>query len=446
MNYFFALLLIVATSRLLSGSWRKTFILPCVIVTTPMLLGAGLANLGLIPALIAPWSDRTHILVISGTVALFFGCFTLRGARFQLTEVSKDVHWDERMLLRVLLLATGIAFLANAAQFLIAGQIPLFAADPDHARMEASRNGYIHIFSVLSGHIIPIAALILFTGKNLRTKTRRILAGIMVINSLLLLLWVARGMLIYPAVTVIAIYYILNQKIFGFRKMLAVVLICLFIVSGVKYMRDVMRFGFNYSATGKQSAVTPLERGLLGNAAVLYLTIALNYEILNRYTATVPSLEPHSQGRIMAGNLTAYLPGSGTPFTELAMQNALLKKNEQEFTLTSTFFGIPYLDFGFPGVLFISFGVGLIYRMVWLRMITTGSPWSIFLYGYLVSMAVFIPYAFMYTQVSFTWFILSSYPIIYLCSCRISGASLIHQCSRIRFGRSRLQEKPSELL
>lgn len=433
MYYFLTLLLIVIASRTLSESWRKTFILPWVIVTTPMLFGAGLANLGLIPALIAPWSDKTHALVIAGTVALFAGSFTLRNVRWQLTVASNDVHWDERTLLRVLLFITGVALMANVTQFLIAGQIPIFSADPDHARLEASKNGYIHIFSVLPGHIIPITALILFTGKSLSRKTRRTLVGIMVVNSVLLLLWVARGMLIYPIVTVIAINFILDQKSFRLKKMLAVALICLVIVSGIKYMRDVIRFGINYNATGKQAGVTSLERGLLGNAAVLYLTIALNYEILNRYTATVPLLAPHSQGRIIAGNLTAYLPGSGVPYTELSFQNTVLKKYEKDFTLTSTFFGVPYLDFGFMGVISISFCVGLLYRVIWLRMIKRGSPWSIFLYGYLISMSVFIPYAFMYTQVSFTWFILSSFPIIFLCSCRAKGASLFHQKSRIDF-------------
>jgi oligosaccharide repeat unit polymerase len=328
---------------------------------------------------------------------------------------------------------TGIALLANTTQFLIAGQIPLFSADPDHARMAAGKNGYLHIFSVLPGHIIPIAALILFTGEDLRGMTRKILAGVIAVNSALLLLWVARGMLIYPVVTVVAMNFILNQKSYRLKKVLAVIVICLVIVSGVKYLRDVVRFGAGYNPSEQRIVVTGFQQGLLANAAVLYLTVALNYEILNRYTAVVPLLTPHSSGRIMAGNVTAYLPGSGAPYTELNFQNAIIKKNEKDLTLTSTLFGIPYLDFGVPGVLFISFLVGALYRAVWLRMISYGSPWSIFLYAYLISMAFFIPYAFMYTQVSFTWFLLSSFPVIFLCSCRVKGASLFHQKSRIAF-------------
>lgn len=437
MNYFLALILIVVAARGLSGSWRQTFILPWVVAAAPMLSGAALANLGLIPALIAPWSPATHAVVIAGTAALVAGSFTLRYVRCRMSIDGNDAYWDEQMLLRVLLFITGVAFIANTAQFLIAGEIPIFSADPDHARMAASKNGYIHIFSVLSGHIIPIAALVLCTGKSLHRTTRRILAGIILLNFLLLLMWVARGMLIYPVVTAIAIHYLLDQKSFGFRKTVTAALICIVIVSGVKYLRDVMRFGFDYNPVASRVATSGFRRTLAGNSAVLYLTIAMNYEILNRYTASVPVLAPHSHGRIMAGNLTAYLPGSGAAFTELAFQNAVLKKKEQDYTLTSTFFGVPYLDFGFPGVIVLSFCVGLLYRVAWLRMFTSGSPWSIYLYGYLISMAVFIPYTFLFTQVSFTWFLLSSFPIIFLCSCRVKGASLLHQRRRVNFQQVR---------
>lgn len=432
MYYFLAFLGTVAASRALSGSWRKTFVLPWVIVTTPMLLGAALANLDLIPALIAPWSGKTHALVVSGTVALLAGSFTLRRVRGELSVVSNDVYWNERMLLRVLLFITAVALAANLTQFLIAGQIPIFSADPDHARMEASKNGYLHIFSVLSGHLVPIAALILFTGKNLCGRTRATLRAIIAINSVLLILWVARGMLIYPIVTVLAMDYLLDPKSFRPRKLFAVAVMFLVVVSGVKYLRDVMRFGPDYRSA-QTRAGTGLERGLLGNATVLYLTVALNYEILNRYAAAVPLLAPHSNGRLMGGNLTAYLPGSGAPYTELNLQNAVLKKHEKDFTLTSTFFGIPYLDFGFPGVIVISFLVGRLYRTAWLGMIRKGSPWSIFLYGYLISMAAFIPYTFLFTQVSFTWFLMSCYPIIALSSCSGQGASLYRRESRIDF-------------
>jgi oligosaccharide repeat unit polymerase len=423
-SYFILLALLLGGTRLLSGSWRKTVLLPWVVLTAPMLCGAGLANLGLVPALIAPWSDSTHTLVLSGSAALFAGSFTLQRVRGRLDLAALGVHWDEPTLVKVLVCLTGVALLTNAAQFLMAGQVPMLSADPDQARMLASQNGYLHIFSVLSGHLIPIAALILFTGNALGRGTRRTLKAVIAVNFLVLLLWVARGMLIYPIVTVIAMNFLLDSASFNLRKLATVTLLFLFIVSGVKYLRDVTRFGFDYNASGQQSAASGLERGLLANASVLYLTIALNYEIVNRYLATVPLLAPHSGGRIMAGNLLAYLPGTGTPYSELQFQNAILKKNEQDYTLTSTFFGVPYLDFGLPGVLIISFLVGLVYRTAWLRVLDRGTPWGVFFYAYLVSMATFIPYAFMYTQVSFTWFLLSCYPIIFLCSCRMEGASL----------------------
>lgn len=442
MPYFIAAALILLLARPLAGSWRKALILPWVVVTTPMLLGAGLANLHFLPTLIVPWSPRTHELVTAGTIALAAGSISLRNSRSPLVVSAQEISWNAPMLLKVLSAVTVTAFTATFLEFMIAGQVPMFSSDPDHARTMASRYGVLHVFSVLSGHVIPIASLILMTGKDLSKGARRMLALIIAVNFLLLLLWVARGMLLYPLLTTVAVYYILNQKSFTLKKFALLAVLLLLIVSGVKYLRDAIRFGSNVSAVQQGPAISGIRSGVIGNAAIAYLTIALNYEILNRYTATVPSLVPHSHGRIMSGNLTAYLPGRGVPYTELDLQNTILKKNEYDLTLTSTFFGIPYLEFGLPGVILFSFAVGLLYRTVWLRMLDSGSTWYLFLYGYLISMAAFIPYTFLFTQVSFTWFILSSYPIMYLCACRTQGESLWHRRNRVWFQCGKARPTP----
>ena len=433
MFYFLTALAIILFSRILSGSWRKTFVLPWVLLTTPVLIGAGLANLELIPFLIAPWSARTHSVVILGTAALGLSSLTLKDIRRPLRAASQTVAWNETSLLRILLFVTCIAIAANALQFWIGGAIPLFSDNPDQARIEVGKNGYLHIFSVLPGHLIPITAFILMTGKGLKKSTKHFLIGIIVVCFLLLSLWIARGLLLYPFLAAIALSYLLDDTFFRLKNVLLIVAILLLIVSGIKYLRGVIQYGESFEQIQKELITIETENPLIGPSVTLYLTFALNYEILNQYVDTVPALAPHTDGRLVANHLLSFVPGHGAPFTELDYQNEILQKQDQDLTLTSTCFGIPYLDFGTIGVFISSILVGLLYRTVWIRMLRNGTPLSIFFYGYLISMVAFLPFTFIYSQVSFIWFIATSLPIVFLCMCRIKGFSLFYVKSRIVF-------------
>lgn len=428
MYYVLALAGILFAARLLAGSWRTAILLPWVVTTIPLLSGAWLASLPVSPALIAPWSGAMHMLVAGGIFALAAGSFTLKHGGSMWSLKPEHAAWSPGAAVTVLLIVTGIAAAATGAEFLIAGQVPAFSADPDHARAAASKIGFLHIFSVLSGHVIPISVLVLASGSGFTQRMKRMLAAIILVNFALLLLWVARGMLVYPLVTSLAVAFILNRKSFTTRRLAAAVLAVLLVVAGVKYARDLARFG---RTAGQEAVQGTFLQDVIGNAVVLYLTATLNYEILNRYVETVPRLEPHTGGSIMASHLLAYFPGKGEATTELEVQNRVLKKFEQEFTLTSTFFGIPYLEFGFAGVVLIGFSIGLLYRYAWLRMLERGTPWMVLLYGYLLSMAVFLPYTFLFTQVSFTWFIASSYLILLACSSRVNGATVAYGRKRI---------------
>ena len=427
MFYFLTAFIIILFSRMLSGSWRTTFILPWVLLTIPVLLGAGLANIELVPHLIVPWSSRTHLVVILGTFALGISSLTLKNVRTPLRTFSQTITWYEGSLIKVLLLVTCIAITANALQFLIGGAVPLFSSNPDQARIEVGKNGYLHIFSVLPGHLIPIGAFILLTGKDLKKNTRFILIGMITVCFLLLSLWIARGLLLYPFLAVIALSYLLDQTFFRVKKIFMIIVVLLLIVSGIKYLRGIIQYGEYFDKTQKQITKLKTENPFIGPVVTLYLTFTLNYEILNRYVSSVPALAPHTNGRLIANHLLSFVPAHGAAFTELDYQNRILKKQDQSLTLTSTCFGIPYLDFGMIGVLLTSVGVGILYRTVWICMIRNGSPLSIFFYGYLISMTAFLPFTFIYTQVSFIWFIISSFPLLLLCMCSIRGASIFYR-------------------
>jgi oligosaccharide repeat unit polymerase len=329
------------------------------------------------------------------------------------------------------LLVTCLAIVANALQFFIGGTIPLFSKNPDQARLIAGKNGYLHIFSVLPGHLIPIGAFILMTGKNLKKNTKHILKGMIVVCFLLLSLWIARGLLLYPFLVVIALAYLLDEKFFQFKKIFMVIVILLLIVSGIKHLRGVIQYGESFDKTQKQLSTLKTENRLIGPLVTLYLTFTTNYEILNRYAITVPALAPHTDGRLIVNHLLSFVPGHGVPFTELDYQNALLKKQDKTLTLTSTCFGIPYLDFGMAGVILISVAIGLLHRAVWIMMQRKGSLLSTYFYGYLISMAVFLPFTFIYTQVSFIWFVISSFPLLLLCMSSMRGSSIMYTNNRI---------------
>jgi oligosaccharide repeat unit polymerase len=435
MPYFFAATFILIVARILSESWRKVIILPWVVVTTPILVGAGLANLNLVPSLISPWSPKTHALVITGTVALLGGSFTLKNIRFPLAVSSKNISWNEKTVLNIFIAITIMAIIASSIQFLTYGSIPLFSADPDKARLGASRHGYLNVFSILPGHMIPVGVLVLLTcGERFKKSTRVSISVLIATWFILQSLWFARGMLLYPLLTAIAVMYILKPHSFGFKKCFTTILIIVVIFSGMKYYRDSIRFGGSSRASYGQMVGNNSADHLLGSAVATYLIVTINYSMLNQYVSSVPALHPHSTGRIMAGNALSYLPGAGKPFTELEFQNKIFRKNEYTYTLTSTFFGVPYIEFGTIGVLFAGFIVGLLYKITWQHMFNRGTPFSILFYACLVSMAPFMIFSFLYTSVNFTWLTFTTFLIVFLCQCRIDGISLYHRDNHAECG------------
>jgi len=425
MPYLYATIAILILSRLLSGSWKKTFLLPWVIVLTPMLVGAWLSNLRILPQLVSPWSPEMHMLVASGSIAMGLGSFTMKHIRGPLDVRTKDLAWDETSVIRIMLFLVIITAVANATEFFIAGKIPLFSEDPSRARGEVARYGWIHVVSSIPGHLIPLSGFVFLTGGRLSSRARRVMILTLVVSLFITSLWFSRGRLFFPIVTVVAMNYILDQKTFGFKKIISVALIMFFIIGGIKYLRGYVKYGESYGTKQQKMLGSDISEVILVPAVSLYLTVAMNYEILNRYVQTVPILSNHTHGKIIAGHITSFLPGK--QFTELEYQNALLKKNDYDASLTSTAFGLPYLEFGFAGVIGAGFLVGLLYKMVWKRLVMTGSPLSIFIYAYLISMAAFIPYTFMYIKVGFLWFILSASILVLLFLSRIKGVSLFYR-------------------
>lgn len=432
MFYFGICIIIVAVSRYLTSSWKKTIVLPWVILLVPLLVGAGISQLNFIPKLISPWHAKTHLMVILSTISLIIGSFTTKRLNGSIAPISVDIVWNDKTTIIILLLLTGIATVSNLTEFINAGAIPLFSSDPDRARGAVATYGYIHLFSVLPGHIVPIAAIIYITGRNtLRKRTKMLVASIIIANIMLLTMWFSRGLLFFPVLTILILMYLLStKKMLTLKQLIIFFIIIIIIVIGIKQARSYVKYGSDYSERIQAKLLDSIETSpLQASLITLYLTVAMNYEILNQYAIKVPTVSPYSGGRILTGILFSFLPGK--EYGERDFQNIIIPKSKDDATLTSTFIGLPYIEFGLPGVFFASFLTGYFYKRMWTYMLTKSTPTSVLLYAYLIAMCTMMPYSFIYIRVSFIWFMLSVSIVTFLCTCKIKGTSLYYRKQKI---------------
>jgi len=439
MYFLIAEVVLIIIARSMSGSWRTTLVLPWVVLLTPFLVGAGLANLSLIPSLVTPWDTRMYLVVYLAALGLGLGSITTAHIRNPLMVTANTIHWDSRMIRNVLLLATLLALAGCILEFSMAKEIPLFSSDPDRARGEVARYGYIHIFTALSQSIVPVGVLILASGQLIKKKIKLFMRLIILINILALFMWCSRGKLFFPILTSCIIIYFMDKSFFKLKKIAVVFIVFFIIVGGIKLFRGYVKYGDSFTekrhslvSTSDDSSL--LNKVILGSSASLYLTITANYEILNKYTKLVPNAADYSMGRMIAGYLFPYLPGR--EYVENDFQNKILKKNKEEATLTSTIAGVPFLEFGMPGVFIICFLVGFVYRMAWLNLCYKGTPSYIFIYSFLIAWAPLVAYSFVYVKISFIWGMSTSLMMIFLCGCSLRGCSLYCKPGRVYFGKN----------
>jgi oligosaccharide repeat unit polymerase len=386
---------LLIAARMMVGNWYMTLLQPWIITTLPFTFGGAIASLSL-SSLTAPWDGRMITAFMLGAVGMLFGSFTLRFTRIR-PRAARAPRWHHGIVHTMLWGLTAVAVTANLLEFTLTGTVPVLSSEPSAARSLAAQYGYIHIFSVIPALSIPFAFLYRMTAA-LDRRRRLSLMLFFVVNLVLLALWMSRGLLFLPATMSAILYVILRHGRINAGGLAVLVIALLGIVVGLKSARGYVEYGDGYIA--RQASATDLSAP--AGLAVGYLTVAMNYEILNRYLHRVPAQKDHSRGQIASTMFSSALPGQ--QYSELTYQNELFGYNRDR-TLTSTFVGPLYLDFGWAGVLIGAVLIGLLYRFLWVATYSSRSVFFVFTYAYFATRGVFLLYGNPILRPTTIWFL-----------------------------------------
>jgi oligosaccharide repeat unit polymerase len=396
------LLLIVASASFLFVKGRgKTDVLnPIRILGALWCFCLALGNMRLLP-IVSEWSSLMWNCMLTG-LASFIGGYWIatrvtRGRGAQLRPATAEVASEKHMLptKKTLILASiclliGTSVLAYE-DFLIGG-IPILADNPDVLRFElfgavadprfdTLSIKLIHPFVEFLKYGVFLVFILLFQKKPKSRKA--ILLGILIIllGTLVYGSQAGRTFFVTIAITGVVLFHYLRRRIRLVEIGAAVMALFLFI-------------GIFGSVRTNQSQSAPLfERALRNSSfpqgqlwqgvAFGYMTVTVSFEVFYRLTEDLRNMR-HPPGGFLFYSLHRFIPR-----TNLGLVATDLYSGE---SVTSTFLGDFYGDYGYWGILFGPLIMGFLYGWVYSRGGRRNPMYWIYVRALLIQMLIFFPY------------------------------------------------------
>ncbi|QQD19437.1 oligosaccharide repeat unit polymerase [Spongiibacter nanhainus] len=390
----------------------KSWLQPWLILCLPIGVAALLHSLAL-SDIVTPWEPLMAVLVVVAISLLFF--FSIPGKKYTLTfpDIGSDRFLSHSPhSFNTIVLVSLVCIFFNYLEFGIAGQIPILTSDPEKSRFVIGGNGFLHVVSVCAIYLFPLIFMYLKTNNLVLSRARRwMMIFLMVFIVFTALLWVSRGLLFVMFVMTFVINSAMSNRKVELKKIIKLVLFLVLIIVGVKVFRGYIEFGNDYFVS---------QQGEGGRGAaywmVAYLTLCLNFEILSDYLRYFSSGGDHFGGLITISPFSTLLPVP--KMTELMFQNQYLGYY-RETTLTSTFLGVAYVDFGLFGVIFTSVAVASIYKFYFNQAFSGYKGFGLYCYSFLVVQALMLPYTNTIFQVHTVLFFSFAYMLRFLLKVRL---------------------------
>lgn len=359
---------------------------------------------------ISIWGFWMWTLVLTGLFA-FIGGFWLAGLKqrrrgrlpvsVREIPIKRTLVPIERTLgIAAICLLVGTSVLAYEDTLI--GTIPMFASNPDVARMklfpvvgqssvDTLSIKLIHPFVEFVKYGVFLAAIVYFQAERRSRKLTIVCLAMVLGGTLIYMSQGARSFAVQVAIVLIVLFHYLYRRIRLKHVVLAVLVVFLF--AGLFGAQRIRR---SHSAPlfERALAVSRFPQGEFWEAVAFgYATATMSFEVFHELTRDFEFYKKPPHG-----------------FLLYAFHRFIPRANIQEFAaglftaqaITPTFLGEFYGDFGYLGVLIGPLILGFAYGWAYDRMKRTRSVYPVYVEALLVQMLIFFPYVDLFSQY-LTW-------------------------------------------
>jgi len=353
-----------------------------------------------------PWNDTVWACSIGAVIFYYLGLFFtewyLAGqARPDPgREKATEGQWNGRKFFLVMIVWMTAAVLCMVYEFKYKlGGAPLLSRSWELVRLY-SPEGYLARLIHLLGYSFMLQAIVLQV--YLYSRRRLFTPGNLPFMAMLLAalgcaaLWGSRHTLFIPIAAGVVAFHYLHRRLKISHLILLGVAAAVFI-GAVGFVRKLTYFeqrDIEYEEVLQNigySARFPV-------ADQLHNTVAMNFETFRQLTETFPRFQPYQYGRQTFFAFYSLLPGKQETLGEL--QNRIWNTGFYG-NLTSTYMGVPYVDFGIMGVVVYTFILAVFIRLLYFRSRHYPTVFNIMLYSYFCYHLILMPYDNTITKLTF---------------------------------------------
>lgn len=352
-----------------------------------------------------PWNDTVWISSIGALISYLLGLLAaewyLMG--FSPPEPERSHYlagiWNGQKMFLVMLAWQIIAFACMMYEFKnYVGGIPLFNRSWELVRLY-NPGGYLARLIHLFGYSFMLQAIVLqvylFSQKKLFKIANLPFWGMLLFALGCAALWGSRHTIFIPIAAGVVAFHYLHHRLRITHLILLGIGGALFI-GAVGFVRKITYF----EQRDVEYEEVLQEIGYSARFPVLdqiHNTVAMNFETYRQLTVTFPDFQPYRYGKQIFFPFYSLLPGKQETLGEI--QNRVWNTGFYG-NLTSTYMGVPYVDFGVPGVLVFTLLVAFFIRLLYFRMKNYPTTFNVMLFSYFCYHLILMPYDNTFTKLN----------------------------------------------
>ena len=353
-----------------------------------------------------PWNDTVWMCSIGAVIFYFLG---LVGAEWYLAAFRRpDLQrrqtvvgkWNGQKLFLIMLAWQLAAFGCMMYEFKhYVGGIPLFSRSWEFTRLY-NPQGYLSRLVHLLGYSFMLQAIVL----QVYLYSQKKLFSLGLLPFWLMLgfalccagLWGSRHTLFIPLAAGVVAFHYLHKRLKPTHLIFLGIAASLFI-GAVGFVRKMTYFeerDVEYKEVlqhiGYSARFPVLDQ--------VHNTVAMNFETFRKLTETFPTFQPYRLGRQTFFAVYSLLPGKQETLGEI--QNRIWNTGFYG-NLTATYMGVPYVDFGVPGVILYTLILAIFIRLLYFRIQNFPTIFNIMLYSFFCYHLILMPYDNTITKLNF---------------------------------------------